>query len=92
MLHHVPQCLIDDGLMLARIAYLDFVTLKIRNNHVLALLAVALAILVFDYMQSKDVARAGVLIGVSAVVFGCAKGRGRNRICAGIGALPGADV
>jgi prepilin peptidase CpaA len=56
-------------LMLARIAYLDFVTLKIRNNHVLALLAVALAILVFDYMQSKDVARAGILVGVSAVVF-----------------------
>jgi prepilin peptidase CpaA len=56
-------------LMLARIAYVDFLTLRIRNEHVLALFAVALAILVFDYMQSKDIARAGILVAASALVF-----------------------
>jgi prepilin peptidase CpaA len=56
-------------LMLTRIAYIDFTSLKIRNNHVLALLAVALAILVFDYMQTRDLVRPGILLAVSAVVF-----------------------
>lgn len=56
-------------LMLARIAYVDFLTLRIRNDHVLALFAVALAILVFDFMQSNDIARAGILFAASALVF-----------------------
>jgi prepilin peptidase CpaA len=55
--------------MLIRIAYLDLVSLRIRNDHVLPLLATALAIVILDFMRTRDLIGTLTLLGAAALVF-----------------------
>ena len=55
--------------MLARIAIVDFRIQKIRNEQVLQLLAIALALLALQYMKNGDWRAPLVVVATSAVLF-----------------------
>jgi prepilin peptidase CpaA len=55
--------------MLIRIAILDFTALRIRNDQVVGLLAVAVAIVVTGFLRDFDLGKVLVLLAASAVTF-----------------------
>ncbi|HEY9012230.1 MAG TPA: prepilin peptidase [Devosia sp.] len=55
--------------MLVRIAVQDFTALRIKNDQVLALLAVAVAIVATGFLRDFDWGKVLVLLGASAVTF-----------------------
>lgn len=55
--------------MLVRIAVLDFTALRIRNDQVVALLAIAVAIVVTGFLRDFDPRKVLVLLAASAVTF-----------------------